>query len=125
MPREAEVKPKKEKKEKKEKEDKEDKPKKEKKASSSQVPQKQRGPLPGKKDEGNYLDDMDLPSSGSDEEEHERSARAGVAEPAVAMPTIDAREAKKIADKERIAMEKLHQMKIEALKVKACDSTIQ
>lgn len=125
MPREADAKPKKDKKEKKEV-DKDEKPaKKDKsekvKATSSQAPPpKQRGPPPGKKDEGSYLDGMDLPSSDSDDEEYEKSARAGAGEPAITIPTIDAREAKKIADKERIAMEKLHQMKLEALRVSEC-----
>ena len=120
------MKPKKEKKDK--QVDKEEKPAKKDKAdkvkasSSSQAPPKQRGkPLPaGKKEEGGYLDGMDLPSSGSDGEEYEKSARAGDDTNVAQIPSIDAREAKKIADKERIAMEKLHQMKLEALKVKSC-----
>lgn len=127
MPRdEKEIKPKKEKKASAEKDDvkgeskaKKDKSEKKTKAEapSSSAPQRQRAPAAKQAESSGYLDGMDLPSSGSDEEEYEKSARVGVeSEAAVGIGSLDAREAKKLADKERVAMEKAFQIKLEALK---------
>ncbi|GAX85748.1 hypothetical protein CEUSTIGMA_g13163.t1 [Chlamydomonas eustigma] len=75
---------------------------------------KTRGPPPPKASTDDYLAGMDLPSSDEDEVVHEKSARAN-GEEAAAMGGL-ASESKKIADKERKAMEKAFQMKQEALK---------
>ncbi len=57
---------------------------------------------------------MDLPSSDDDDAEYEKSARAN-GEEAVVITSLAA-DSKKIADKERKAMEKAFQMKQEALR---------
>mmetsp|Transcript_25706 Transcript_25706/g.56007 ORF Transcript_25706/g.56007 Transcript_25706/m.56007 type:complete len:749 (-) Transcript_25706:104-2350(-) len=75
-----------------------------------------RGPPPkaaAKSDD--YLAGIDLPSSDDSEEEYERSARADEETGPKVFGAND-REARKMADKERKAMEKAFQMKQEALK---------
>lgn len=120
---EKEVKSEKEKKEKKdkpekEKKDKSEKDKRDKKdkaeaSSSRQIqPPKARGPPPPKAS-GNYLDGMDLPSSSSEEEEYEKSARAFEEKLTIVGSASDS---KKIADRERKANERAHQMRLEALR---------
>ena len=122
-------KPEKEKKDKpeKEKKDKADKPDKEKdkkdkkkpaegiSASTARPPPqpKARGPPAPKAATGGYLDGMDLPSSSSDDEEYEKSARALEEKLTIVSVAGDSR---KIADKERKLMEKAFQMKQEALR---------
>ena len=120
-----EDKPDKEKKEKKDKSEKEkkekrDKDKKEKADASSRPstsrqvpPPKARGPPPPKTSGGGYLDGMDLPSSSSEEEEYEKSARAFEEKLTI---VGSAAESKKIADRERKANERAHQLKLEALR---------
>uniref|UniRef100_A0A7S3QXV4 ABC transporter domain-containing protein n=1 Tax=Dunaliella tertiolecta TaxID=3047 RepID=A0A7S3QXV4_DUNTE len=119
----------KEKKEKKHK-DKEDGGSKEKKSSKKETagqkaaptappPRQPRGPPPRgpPKQSDDYMAGLDLPSSSDSEEEVERSARMDADEdqqPKLVQATD--REAKKLADKDRKAMEKAHQLKLAALR---------
>ena len=121
--KEKKDKPEKEKKDKADKPDKEKdkKDKKDKKpaegssASTARPPPqpKARGPPAPKAATGGYLDGMDLPSSSSDDEEYEKSARALEEKLTIVSVAGDSR---KIADKERKLMEKAFQMKQEALR---------
>lgn len=118
--KEKKDKPEKEKKDKADKPDKEKKDKKDKKPADGSTstarppPQpKARGPPAPKATTGGYLDGMDLPSSSSDDEEYEKSARALEEKLTIVSVAGDSR---KIADKERKLMEKAFQMKQEALR---------
>lgn len=117
-------------KEKKDKSDKDksaDKPKKEKSSKEAPAPAAApsrpapRAPPPPKaapnKGSSNYLDGFDIPSSDEEDEGRERSARADLDDEGKPLSVaINARDNKKIADKERKAMEAAVRAKEDALR---------
>mmetsp|Transcript_28799 Transcript_28799/g.52898 ORF Transcript_28799/g.52898 Transcript_28799/m.52898 type:complete len:685 (-) Transcript_28799:233-2287(-) len=84
-------------------------------AAKAPLPTTTRGAAIKSQKNDNYLDGLDLPSSDSESEETEMSARAGEEMKELNL-RVNAKESKKISDKERKALEAAYKAKQDALK---------